>query len=246
MTEDYRLGAIRSLIFDYLKSPSLRHVRDPHSVAKLAKEILRTVDRPIGPWSKWDGLRDAELTAAATTWIPVEDLCRYLNTIPGDRLTQTDVAQRLRTIQDEGYGLYPHSQMQAACLARYQLERDAGTEMSAIIRDLQEYVELEEERLRQEHEQSWKQARAEEREALRQRLLAGVDCKWTSLTRSSEVFCRMNGRLFRLAQDKDKRWTLCRIESLQDDKGAVLGIYATRGEAAKIVAKIAYQPEPRW
>jgi len=41
MTEDHRLGTICSLIFDDLKSPSLRHVRDPHSVAKLAKETGR-------------------------------------------------------------------------------------------------------------------------------------------------------------------------------------------------------------
>src|SRR5690348_861761 len=102
MSEDERLYSIRSLIFDYVKSPSLRHIREPHAVAKLAKDILRVVDRPVGPWSKWDGLRDAELKAAATTWIPVEDLRDYLNAIPGPQLTTTDVAQRLRAIQEEG------------------------------------------------------------------------------------------------------------------------------------------------
>jgi len=175
MAEDERLYSIRSLIFDYVKSPSLRHIREPHFVAKLAKDILRVVDRPVGPWSKWDGLRDAQLTAAATTWIPVDALREYLNTIPGPRLTTTDVEQRLRAIQEEGYGLYPSEAIKEGCLAAYEREREAGTEMSAVIGAVQEYAEREEERLRVEREQQWK------REALKQRLLSGADCKWTSL-----------------------------------------------------------------
>ena len=246
MTEDQRLGAIRSLLVDYLRSPSLRHVRDPFSIAKLATEILRAVDRPTGPWLKWNGLRDAELTAAATTWIPIEDLRQYLNSVPGARLTQTDVEQRLRAIQEEGYDLYPDSRMKEACLARYELERNAGTEMSAIIRALSEFTELEAERLRVAQEQSWRESRAKEQEALRQRLLSGLDCKWTALEGSSEVFCRMNGRLFRLTKGKDQRWTLSRVQAPQHSGGDVLGVYATRGEASKVVAKIAYQPESRW
>ncbi len=246
MTEDHRLSSIRSLVTDYVRSPSLRHVRDPFSIAKLAREILRAVDRPVGPWEKWDGLRDAELTAAATTWIPIEDLRQYLNTVPGARLTQTDVEQRLLAIQEERYDLYPDSRMQAACLARYKLERDAGTEMSAIIRALSEFSELESERMRVEQERSWKETRAKQQEALRQRLLSGADCKWISLEGPSEYFCRTNGRLFRLTKGKDLRWTLSRVQAPQDKGGDVLGVYATRGEATKVVAKIAYQPEPRW
>ncbi len=246
MAEDERLSALRSQLFDYLKSPSLRHIRDPHSVAKLAKELLRAVDRPVGPWSKWDGLRDAQLTAAATTWIPAQDLRDYLNTIPGPRLTTTDVEQRLRAIQEGGYFLYPTEQLKEGCLQLDARERDAGTEMSAIIGALQEYVELERDRIRTEHEIRLRETQAAEKEAARQRLLSGADCKWTPLTRSNELFCRTNGRLFRLSQGKDKRWSLFRIATVEDGKGALLGEYGGRGDAAKAVAKIAYQPEPRW
>ncbi len=83
MADDERLYAIRSLIFEYAKSPSLRHIREPYFVDKLAKEILRVVDRGTGPWEKWCGAREALLTASATTWIPVEDLRDYFNTMPG-------------------------------------------------------------------------------------------------------------------------------------------------------------------
>lgn len=246
MSEDERLYSIRSLIFDYVKSPSLRHIREPHFVAKLAKDVLRVVDRGTGPWQKWDGAREAMLTAAATTWIPAEDLRAYFNTLEGPKLTTTDVAQRLRAIQEEGFGLFPNDALKDGCLALYQRERDAGTEMAAIIGAVQEYAEQEEDRIRVEREQSWKQAREAEREALRQRLISGVDCKWTSLAKSDELFCRMNGRLYRVKQGQDKRWSLYRVVSLDNDKGALLGQYSGRGEANKVVAKIAYEPEPRW
>lgn len=246
MPEDERLHSIRSLVFDYVKSPSLRHIRDPHFVAKLAKDILRVVDRGTGPWQKWNGAREAMLTTAATTWIAAEDLRDYFNSLPGPKLTATDVAQRLRAIQEEGFGLYPSEELKEGCAALYQRERAAGTEMPAIIGAVQEYVEQETERIRIEREESWKQARDAEREALRQRLISGVDCKWTSLTKSDELFCRMNGRLYRVKQGQDKRWSLFRVASIDDQKGVLLGQYSGRGEANKVVAKIAYEPEPRW
>lgn len=246
MVEEERLYSIRSLNFDYVKSPSLRHIRDPHFVAKLAKEILRAVDRGVGPWQKWDAAREAMLTTSATTWIPTEDLRDYFNLLPGPKLTATDVAQRLRAIQEEGFGLYPNDALKESCLTLYHRERAAGTEMPAIIGAVQEYVERESDRIRIEREQSWKQARDAEREALKQRLLSGVDCKWTSLAKSDELFCRMNGRLYRVKQGQDKRWTLFRVASIDDQTGALLGQYGGRGEANKVVAKIAYEPEPRW
>jgi hypothetical protein len=35
---------VASLFFDYVKSPSLRHLRDPRNIRKLARDIVRTVD----------------------------------------------------------------------------------------------------------------------------------------------------------------------------------------------------------
>jgi hypothetical protein len=186
------------------------------------------------------------LTAAATTWIPIEDLRQYLNTVPGARLTQTDVEQRLRAIQEERYDLYPDSRMQAACLARYKLERDAGTEMSAIIRALSEFSELESERMRVEQERSWKETRAKQQEALRQRLLSGADCKWISLEGPSEYFCRTNGRLFRLTKGKDLRWTLSRVQAPQDQRGAMCWASTRRGAKPRSRGQDNISPEPRW
>ena len=156
------------------------------------------------------------------------------------------MAQRLRSIQEEGFGLYPNDALKEGCLALYQRELAAGTEMPAIIGAVQEYVEQETERSRIEREESLKQTREAEREALKQRLVSGVDCKWTSLSKSDELFCRMNGRLYRVKQGQDKRWSLFRLASIDDQKGALLGQYSGRGEANKVVGRIAYETEPRW
>jgi hypothetical protein len=40
-----RIYAVTSMLFEYVKSPSLKHLRDPHSVQKLAREIVTAVDR---------------------------------------------------------------------------------------------------------------------------------------------------------------------------------------------------------
>lgn len=85
-----------------------------------------------------------------------------------------------------------------------------------------------------------------EREAFRHRLLSSVNCKWISLNKSDDLFCRTNGRLYRVKQGQDERWSLFRVASIDDQKGALLGQYSARGEAKKVAAKIAFEPEPRW
>jgi hypothetical protein len=98
-----RQYAVASLLFDYVKSPSLRHLRDPHSVQKLARDILNAVDRASSVWSKWEADREEVAQAAAPCWIPVEELRAALNNLPGPPLTKTDVEQRLRAIWEEPY-----------------------------------------------------------------------------------------------------------------------------------------------
>jgi hypothetical protein len=246
MPEDQRPYTISLLISDYVKSPSLRHLRDPYSIEKLSKDILRAVDRRPPPWRKWDSLREEQLKAAAPTWIPIEDLRKHLNQLPGEPLTLTDVTQRMRDIQENGFELYPDDELQEACLARYQEELQSGSEMTAIIGALQEFVDNERERLRIEHIEKLKRVRAEEKEAAKHRLFSGADCNWTSLNNPGEWYCRTNGRLFKLLQNKDKRWRLSRIQMLTDENGIILGTYRGRGEATKAVKQIAYQPEPRY
>lgn len=50
MPDDERLRLVKELLFDYVKSPSLRHIRDPHALVKLAREIVRQIDLGNSVW----------------------------------------------------------------------------------------------------------------------------------------------------------------------------------------------------
>lgn len=94
MPEDKRLQAIKHLLFNYVRSPSLRHIRDPHAVIVLANEIMRVVDGRSSVWLKWDEHREKLVKSAVGCWIPFDDLRGFLNGLPGPALTTTDVTQR--------------------------------------------------------------------------------------------------------------------------------------------------------
>ena len=122
-----------------------------------------------------------------------------------------DVTQRLRAIYEEAYGHYPNEEVKASCLALYEAEKAQGTEMPAIIGAIQEHIELEEDRLSREREETYRRQQAEERVRAQQRFQAGADCGWTKLEGLEGFYCRRNGRTFRVVQGKDKRWSLFRV-----------------------------------
>jgi hypothetical protein len=165
---------------------------------------------------------------------------------PGSiRRTTTDVAQRLRALEEEDTFRFPREELKAGCLALYEREKAEGTELPAIIGALQEFVENEEERLRHEQQEEYLRRREEEQASKEQRLLSGADCKWTQMRKSPNWYCRKNGRTYRLTPTPEKRWRLDRVQSVSDDEhGEQVGTYCGRGDATKVVAQIAYQPEP--
>lgn len=247
MPEDDRVWAVKELLFSYVRSPSLRHIRDPYSVTKLAAEIVKTLDRGHSAWRKWDAQRELLLKSAIGCWIPVEALRSFLNQMEGPALTVTDVAQRLAALEEEEPYSFPREELRDGCLAIYEREEAIGTELPAIIGLLRTHVETEEERLRTEQQARFQRIKEEDRLAREQRLLSGADCGWTQLAKSTCWYSRRNGRTYRLSLTKDKRWNLHRVASVSDDeKGALVGTYGGRADASKAIAIAAYQPEPRW
>lgn len=220
----------------------MKHIRDGWAVNKVACDIIRDLDGRSSVWPKWEGPREALLKAASATWIPVEDLKSFLNTLPGGRLTTTDVSQRLRAFYEEPYTAYPNDELRDSCLVLYELEKAAGTDMAAIIHALQEHVELEEQRLQRERLEAYHQRQEEARIALEQRFHSGADCKCTPLQRSKELYCRVNGRSYRLNPTADKKWKLHRIASLDDDRPELIGTYRSRRDVAPVLQRVAYQP----
>jgi hypothetical protein len=244
MFYDERANAVRHLIHDHVRSPSLKHIRDAYAVGRLAQRIVDTIDRQPSVWTKWDGLRESVIRKAAGCWIPLDDLVAFFNSLPGPYLTDTDVEQRLNAIYEEPFERYPEERFREGCLALYEREIAKGTEMSAIIGELQEYLHVEEERQRLAWDEQRRIEREAEQQALEQRFLSGADCKWVSIQKSADIYCRKNGRAFRLSPTNDKRFKLFCIEE-RDDKGDLLGLYRTRGDATKALDKIAYEPEFR-
>ncbi len=245
MFDSDRVGAVRRLVTGYLRSPSISHMRDVHSIDQLVEQILGAIDREPSVWRKWLGERETFLEAAAPYWLPLEDLRDFLNGLPGPRLTLTDVEQRVRAINDAPFTSRRDEELRPGCEALYAREKAEGTELAAIVGALEDFVYFEGLKLEAARAEARRQRIEDERLALEQRFLSGADCKWTAIQRSPELYTRINGRAYRLSPTKDKRWELYRIQSVEDG-GARIGLYGSRGDANKVLTKLAYDPESRW
>lgn len=242
MLESEPVWAIKRLLIDYLQSPSLRHLRAPHAVNKLAAEIVRELDRSKGIWQKWDGPRVAILQRALPCWIPTDDLLAYLNNLPGPKLTRTDLLQRIRAIEEEGLYQSPQEELKLGCTAIYVEERAAGTEMTAIIGRLADHAEEASQALYEANKSAYRKHREEEKVSQERRLLSGADCPWTQMRGSKCWYCRRNGRTFRISPAKEGRWNLTRVKAVDDmEHGEHVGVYAKRGDATSVLAKLAYE-----
>lgn len=244
---DERFSIIKGLLLHHVSLPSERQVRDGLAVYMLTREIIERLDHRTGIWRKWNEERESLLKSAAKCWIPIGDMRAYLNEMPGPELTQMDVAQRMRAFHEgEAYEHYPSEDLKPGCLEIYEREMAEGTELPAIIGAIREWLEEEESRRWREHDAARKQRIEAEKSALEQRLRSGADCSWTPLNKSEALYSRKNGRTFRLSPTPAKRLELHRIQTLEDEKGKLIGTYGTRSEAGKVLNALAYEPEPRW
>jgi hypothetical protein len=133
----------------------------------------------------------------------------------------------------------------AECLAIYQAEKAGGTEMPAIIGRLSDYIGAQWQRLRDEKRAEDARRSEETRLERERRLLSYADCPWTQIKGSKFVYCRKNGRVFQLKPNSDKSLSLYRVQAVDDAaSGELIGRYRSRGDASKVVAKAAYEPEP--
>lgn len=234
-----RQDKVSRLLFDYLKSPSLKHIRDPYQVRKLANDIVSALERGNPIWRKWNQAREELARAAIPCWIPVEKLAQHLNQMDGPALTTTDVSQRLEAMSLEDYSPYPDDRLKDGCLALFERENSQGTELPAIVGVLNEFVDSERTRFDAEHAAAYRARQDEERRALEQRFHSGADCKWTSLEKSKEVYCRANGRAYRLSPTADGMWLLHQIDEAGEPLD-IVGRYRGRKEATATVQKVAF------
>jgi hypothetical protein len=140
MFMNQRTQVVYCLLAEYVRSPSLRHMREDRSLAKLALEIVTKLDRDSSVWNKREGPSDKVLGAAIECWISKADMLDLLNSLPGPALMMTDLDQRMKSMIEEEYLGAPEPKLEAECLAIYQAEKEAGTEMPAIIGRLSDYT----------------------------------------------------------------------------------------------------------
>jgi len=233
---------VRRLLFDHVQSPSLKHIRDGHVVSRLAAEIVTKLNQKNSAWLKWDSERERLVISAAPCWVPLSALTQHLNAMPGPQLTQTDVAQRMRDLQERDLTDYPRDELRDSCEGLFLREETEGTEFPAIVGALQEHIEVESQRLQAEREARYRAQQEEQRLALERRYLSGADCKWTPLSGSKQLYCRLNGRGYRLSPLVDGSFEVSRINQ-PDDKGTPVGRYKRRGDATKALTVIAFSDD---
>lgn len=244
MPDDPRLYHIVRLLHEYVGSPSLRHIRQPDVIHKLALKILRHADGPTSPWQKWSAPREFVAKAALPCWLPEVDLCDGLNRLPGPPLTGSDVVHRMEAMREaDPYGTWPNEDLKTGCLLLYEREKAAGTELLAIIGAMQRWIEAEEDRIREERNVANRARIEAERVASLNRLMAGADCPWTQADAAKTWHSRRNGRLYRLVQAEGNRWVLSRVTAVSDKRGVEIGRYESRSAASKVVSTVAYQPD---
>lgn len=244
MNEDH-VHVVRRIVAEYVRCPSLRHVRDFHNLDKVSKEIVSALDRDYGIWRKWDGTKDQVAKLSLGTWVPLADLVAFLNTLPGPKVTKTDVQQRILALEAQEC-MGQEDEFREACEAFYRQEVSQGTDMVATLMALQELLEDLYSKKFEEDNRRKREAREQAKLESEQRLLSGADCPWTSYGISKSVYCRVNGRTYRVVTQPDKRIELTRVRNVDDgEAGVSLGLYRDRGTATAAVKKMAFEVEPR-
>ena len=154
------------------------------------------------------------------------------------------MAGRLLALREEGLDR-PDNSLRAGCEALYARERADGTELAAIVELMNDWMGEEiGRRMRQEWAERDRR-RAEMQELAKQTFLSGADCKWTKVGSSAGLYCRVNGRTYRLFRAPDKKLEVWRVQSTDDAAGRLIGRYQGRADATNAIGQVAYQSEPR-
>jgi len=249
MAENEQLHAVIRILQKYSARPPLKF-SSAAEVPEIARKILDATYLPKSLWTKWDKNREELIGRAVDVWVPLVDLLTALNMLPGEKLTATDVEQRLNALRYEnsGYSRGPSEEIKEISLDAYTEEKAKGTEFIAILGWMEEWTADAEERLRQQQKVKRRDAIALEKQRAEARLRSGADCGWTVVDGVVDTHCRRNGRLFRLkalpkyASPNSPKLELIEVKTLDDKRGTLIGQYHTRGDAAKALLEVAYKP----
>jgi hypothetical protein len=141
MRDDERLHDVIRMLYEYSARPPLKFPSEAE-IPKIGCKILDAAYGPKSLWTKWDKDREEIIGRAVDVWVPMDDLLDALNTLPGEKLTATDVDQRLYALRNEhgGYSRGPDEAIKEASFTAYDEEKAKGTEFIAILGSLEEWT----------------------------------------------------------------------------------------------------------
>jgi hypothetical protein len=250
MRDEDRLHDVIRMLYEYSARPPLKFPSEAE-IPKIARKILDAAYGPKSLWTKWDKDREEIIGRAVDVWVPMDDLLDALNTLPGEKLTATDVEQRLYALRNEhgGYSRGPDAAIKEASFTAYDEEKAKGTEFIAILGWLEEWTWGAEERLRRQRAEENRERIEQDKRRVEARLRSGADCPWTIAAGIVDIHCRKNGRLFRLkplpkeTSPLAPKFEVLEVKTLDDKRGTSIGRYRTRGDASKAILEVAYKPE---
>jgi len=187
-------------------------------------------------WSKWSDEREQLVRDASEVWVPLDDLRKVLNRLPGPPLTEMDVYQRLRAVWTEPYASgAPEEELRDECFNRYATEKAKGTEFIAILAWLRDWIgEATIGLLDRRQQEQVRQQAIDDDHKLRSGANVPHYASWVRAIGLPNYYCRKQGRLFRFL--KDDGGAVMEIKSLDDVDGVEIGKFRTHSDAAKAVA----------
>lgn len=134
MTEDDRLRDVIRLLLEHSARPPLKFPSETE-IPKIARKIMEAANGPKSLWSKWGAEREEIATRVADLWVPMVDFMGALNQLPGQRLTEVDVEQRLYALRHRcsGYSAGVDEELMEPSFAAFKEEKARGTEFIAIL-----------------------------------------------------------------------------------------------------------------
>jgi hypothetical protein len=202
---------------------------------------------PISPeaerivWSKWSDDRTEIARTAVTVWLPLDDLRDFLNRLPGPKLTEMDVYERLRWIEDNEHWMSsPPDELREECFTRYDKEKAKGTEFIAIVHALSEWMSgAREEFYRQAREQHARDLALQDDKNIRSGKDWPKGIGWRRAIGLPGLYCRRAGRLFRYHEG-----TVTELTEPEATHGVVLGQFPKPYAAARHVYYLAVHNKP--
>lgn len=217
MSDDRRIEIVAKILADkYYQA----HFNAPHSMARI---ILAALDERALV-AKWEGARQKFLEEhdVSECWIPQQDVVDYLNKLPGKPVTVADLRAFLVEVYE--YHNKPDHDDQVDCLRVYSREKEAGTDLSGIVKAIQDEVLTPAyEKEAEEHERE-KQARDEalvesgSEFGFINRFTTGLETPVGKYGyRAKDWYGRFGGQLYRLVHVGNKQYRLLSIKKLGDE-----------------------------